>query len=146
MGRLEETEEEERGRGPRGGRGRGPRCEGGVTGPWRSRGLHKETPPQWYGGGMGLATPGQCHESSPYPARCSPPSVFGTLQQWALSPNLCKGGVFGSGRPTPVARADFVLVWPGWGFPSSLPCQGLCQALPKHPWELGQGGAVLGEP
>lgn len=50
------------------------------------------------------------------------------------------------GLLTPVAQIDFVLVRPGWGFRSPLPCQGSCQTVPRHPWELGQKGAILGEP
>ena len=102
----------------------------------------RETPkanPQGSWGGVALATPGQMPKSSPCPpppqpphARRSAPLVLGLSRRkgprWLPNP-----GGLGPGHPTtPVARADFILVWPGWGFPSSLPCQGLCQALPRH--------------
>lgn len=79
------------------------------------------------------------------PPRCPCPSLLGPCDKGRAAHPARRGG-FGSGSPTPVAQADFIPAWPRWGIPSSLPCQGLCQALPTYPWELGQGGAVLGEP
>ncbi|XP_052604813.1 translation initiation factor IF-2-like isoform X2 [Peromyscus californicus insignis] len=92
--------------------------------------------------GAGAGDAGAAEPGAREPGRC--------LALWApgcsKGPTLEKGEVRVRwlGLPTPVARADFIQLKAGWRVSSSLPCQGLCQTLPRHPWELGQKGAVLG--
>lgn len=125
--------------------GEGPQVRGRCVGPRRPR--DSESKPR-NGPGEEWIWPPQANAVTvaPTPAGARPPQAWDLAAKGLVAKPVQRGVGFGSCRPTPVARADSILVRPGWGFPSSLPCQGLSQAVPRHPWELGEGGAVLGEP